>query len=877
MSRRMRDLLAKRATENFIGRREEMAILLKCLEGDSPLVVHIHGIGGVGKSALLEAFSAQARGRGAKVVILDCRLIEPTERGFLRELGDTIGGDTPTVEEAVSRLERLGDRVLLALETYEVFRLMDTWLRQVFVPSLAENVRVVLVGRELPTPAWLTAHEWQGLFSSIALAPLSDKEAQELLSRAGVGVEDAQRINQFAHGHPLTLKLAASAALERPGLDLQEVAEHKVIRELTRLFLIDVGDSATREALEAASVARRITQSLLGAMLPDRPAEETYEKLNALTFVESTRDGLRVHDVVHDAIAAALRAADPSRYLEYRRAAWRQLCNEVRKAGTAELWRYTADMLYLIENPVVREAFFPSGSQQLVVEPARNEDSAAIHEIAEKHESSDAARLLRLWWDRLPQSFHVVRGEDGSVVGFYCCFDPDTVDPAYLEEDPLVRLWWRHLSKNRVPENQTVLFLRRWLSREHGEAPSPVQAACWLDIKRTYMELRPKLRRVYLTVVDLPTYAPVAVKLGFQPLSEAVKDSDGITYQTAMLDFGPSSVDGWLSGLAADELGIEGRAPETELHYKILERIGAGGMGVVYRAEDMILGRQVALKFLPKEFLDNEERRARFLREARTAAALNHSNICTIYEVDQVEAESVLIPDEEKQMISEGSPFISMELVEGNSLRYILDRPPQLSLEQLLDMAVQIAEGLAEAHSHGFVHRDMKPQNVMVTAQARLKILDFGVAKAVQAAHMGEEVASVSETLPLELTRQGMIIGTLAYMSPEQVEGQEVDSRSDIFSFGTIIYEMATGKNPFQGESTASTMSNVLEMTPKPLSQIRSELPEHLVEITLRCLAKKPEDRYKDTRDLLADLKRLQKSISSEASRKDKSGKAKSE
>jgi len=415
---------------------------------------------------------------------------------------------------------------LLALETYEVFRLMDTWLRQVFVPSLAENVRVVLVGRELPTPAWLTAHEWQGLFSSIALAPLSDKEAQELLSRAGVGVEDAQRINQFAHGHPLTLKLAASAALERPGLDLQEVAEHKVIRELTRLFLIDVGDSATREALEAASVARRITQSLLGAMLPDRPAEETYEKLNALTFVESTRDGLRVHDVVHDAIAAALRAADPSRYLEYRRAAWRQLCNEVRKAGTAELWRYTADMLYLIENPVVREAFFPSGSQQLVVEPARNEDSAAIHEIAEKHESSDAARLLRLWWDRLPQSFHVVRGEDGSVVGFYCCFDPDTVDPAYLEEDPLVRLWWRHLSKNRVPENQTVLFLRRWLSREHGEAPSPVQAACWLDIKRTYMELRPKLRRVYLTVVDLPTYAPVAVKLGFQPLSEAVKDSD---------------------------------------------------------------------------------------------------------------------------------------------------------------------------------------------------------------------------------------------------------------------------------------------------------------------------------------------------------------
>ena len=861
MPRRMKDLLAQRALENFIGRTKEMASLLQCLEDECPLVLHIHGIGGVGKSALVQAFLAQAEEQGATGVILDSPLIEPTERGFLQELGNAIGLDTPTMEDVVNKLEILGSRVFLVLETYELFRLMDTWLRQVFVPALSENVRVILVGREPPTPGWLTAPEWQGLFGSIALGPLKNQEALELLSRAGISEKNSQRINRFSRGHPLTLKLAASAALERPSLDLQDMAENKIIQELSRLFLVDVADAATREALEAASVARRITQSLLGAMLPDTPTQETYDKLNALAFVDSMRDGLRVHDAVHEAIAASLRAADPSRYLEYRRAAWRQLRDEVQKAGTRELWRYTADMLYLIENPVVREAFFSSGSQQFAVEPARSEDDKAIHEITKKHEGPNAGRFLRLWWDQHPQTFHVVRGEDGSIVGYYCCFDPFTVDPADLQEDPILQLWWRHVSENPVPENQKVLFLRRWLSREHGEAPSPVQAVCWLDIKRTYMELRPLLRRVYLTVVDLPTYAPVAVKLGFNPISEASLDLDGKTYHTAMLDFGPSSVDGWLSGLVADELGIEEKIPQVELHYKILEKIGAGGMGVVYRAEDTVLKRQVALKFLPSEALGSDEGRARFLQEARTTAALNHPNICTVYEVSQVEAGSVMIPDKEERSISEGSPFIAMELIEGNSLREILDRSQMLPFEQLLDMSIQIAEGLAEAHSHGFIHRDLKPQNVMITEQGRLKILDFGLAKAVESVHPEGEGIGKTVTLPPELTQQGMIVGTLAYMSPEQIEGQDVDTRSDIFSFGTMLYEMASGKNPYQGKSATTTMYNVLEVKPEPISQLRSELPEQFVEIILQCLGKDPADRYRDVRDLLADLASLQKSL----------------
>jgi serine/threonine protein kinase len=862
MPRRMKDILAQRALENFVGRSKEMTALLKCLKEECPLVVHVHGIGGVGKSALMQTFSAQAQAQGATVVILDSPLIEPTERGFLHELGNAIGGVAPTMEEVVNKLESFGSRVFLVIETYEVFRLMDTWLRQVFVPALPENVRVILVGREPPTPVWLTAPEWQGLFSCITLESLNNQESLELLGRAGINEKNSQRINRFARGHPLTLKLAASAALERPSLDMQDVAEHKVIQELSRLFLEDVADSETREALEAASVARRITQSLLGAMLPDISTQKTFDKLNSLAFVDCMRDGLRVHDAVHEAIAASLRAADPSRYLEYRRSAWQQLRSEVRKAGTAELWRYTADMLYLIENPVVREAFFPSGSQYFAVEPAHSEDITAIREITEKHEGPDAAKFLLHWWDQQPQTFHVVRGEDGSVAGFYCCFDPGTVEPADLQKDPILKLWWRHVNDNPVPENQRVLFLRRWLSREHSEAPSPVQAACWLDIKRTYMELRPQLRCVYLTVIDLPTYAPVAVKLGFNPISEAALDMDGRTYHTALLDFGPASVDGWLSGLVADELGIEEKIPQAELHYKILERIGAGGMGVVYRAEDMVLKREVALKFLPLESMGSDEGRSRFLQEARTAAALNHPNICTVYEVSQVDSGSVVIPDKEEQSISEGSPFIAMELIEGHSLREILDSSQALPFERLLDMAVQIAEGLAEAHAHGFIHRDLKPQNVMLTERGRLKILDFGLAKAVESVHTEEERIGKSVTLPLELTQQGMIVGTLAYMSPEQLEGQNVDIRSDIFSLGTMLYEMATGKNPYQGKSTTKTMYNVLEVTPEPISQLRTGLPVPFEEITLRCLGKKPADRYNDIHDLLADLKDLKRSFS---------------
>ncbi len=556
MTGAIKDILAQQAAETFVGRSKEMVILLQSVSPTGPLVTAVHGVAGIGKSRLLEAFSRQARDRGATVVGLDCRTMEPTDRGFLHELTAAIGADEPTIEATTHRLALVGTRVVLALDNYEVFRLLDTWLRQVMIPALPDNTRVILAGREAPVAAWFTSPGWQGMICSVPLGPLADGDAIALLSRAAIGPEQARRINRFTHGHPLALTLAAAAASESGDAGVEERAEQRVVEELTRLYLAEIDDPLTRRAIDAASVVRRTTLSLLAAMLPDLAPHDAYQRLSALPFVDGSSDGLHLHDSVQQAIASALRAGDPSSYRNYRRAAWHRLRTEVSAAGQSELWRYTADMLYLIENPVVREAFFPTSSY-FGVEPARPEDHQSIQDITSRHDEPPAASLLEHWWTQLPQSFFVVRDDHGEPVGFNCVFDPATVSQPFLRADPITRAWIEHLRRDPVPKGQRVLFYRRWLSRDHGEGLSAIQAACWLDIKRMYMEQRPHLRRLYATLLDLPTLGPTFAKLRFQVLPDAQVTIGESTYYTGMLDFGPGSVDQWLAALAAGDLGIE--------------------------------------------------------------------------------------------------------------------------------------------------------------------------------------------------------------------------------------------------------------------------------------------------------------------------------
>jgi hypothetical protein len=247
----------------------------------------------------------------------------------------------------------------------------------------------------------------------------------------------------------------------------------------------------------------------------------------------------------------------------------------VREASDAELWRYTADMLFIIENPIVREAFFPSAMQPLAVEAAQPEDAPAIERIVRRHEGPEEGALLAAWWAEAAETFSVVRDREGVVTAFFILLANDTLLPPRVE-DPVVRQWIEHLRNERIPTGDPVLGLRRWLDADHGESPCASQAACWLDVKRTYMALRPDLRRIYVTVEDVPTYWPAVEKLGFRPVAEVGAELDATTYTSVFLDFGPGSVDGWLAGLVAAELGLEARLRLDEASHEV----GVEGMRI---------------------------------------------------------------------------------------------------------------------------------------------------------------------------------------------------------------------------------------------------------------------------------------------------------
>ena len=276
-------------------------------------------------------------------------------------------------------------------------------------------------------------------------------------------------------------------------------------------------------------------------------------------------------------------------------------------------------------------------------------------------------------------------------------------------------------------------------------------------------------------------------------------------------------------------------------------------MGVIYRADDLTLHRPVALKFLSHETASDEEYRARFLREARVAAALNHPNTCTVYEVGQVESAEDAGADD--PVAPRGTPFIAMEFIEGETLASRLARVGRLASAEALDVASQIAEGLTEAHARGIVHRDLKPQNIMITPGGLVKIVDFGLAKPLQA-RSAHALVNTADMISADLG-VATIVGTCAYMSPEQAAGRQVDARSDIFAFGTILYQMLSGEPPFRGDAATVILAKILETEPDTLAADGDVLHAALAAVARRCLEKLAENRYSDARSLLLDLENV--------------------
>ena len=269
----------------------------------------------------------------------------------------------------------------------------------------------------------------------------------------------------------------------------------------------------------------------------------------------------------------------------------------------------------------------------------------------------------------------------------------------------------------------------------------------------------------------------------------------------------------------------------TISHYRITEKLGEGGMGVVYKAEDTKLERTVALKFLASHLLNDEEAKARFLREAKAAAGLDHPNICTVYEVGE----------------AEGKTFLSMAFIKGEPLEALIEQGP-LPLKDILDIGRQVAEGLEAAHEEGVVHRDIKPANVMVDAKGRATIMDFGLARLTEASR---------------LTKADQTMGTVAYMSPEQAQGMEVDNRSDIWALGVVLYEMVRGQRPFQGEYDQALLFEIVHQEPEPLTGVRAGVPMELEFIVGKCLAKDREDRPATTQEIARDLRTLGEKLKS--------------
>ena len=557
-TKKISDRLLKSNKSSFVGRHAEISELKSLIKSNKAeyYVFFVHGIGGIGKTSMVKELLNSLDGK-TNSLFLDCRNIEPTEAGFLNALGKElkIRGHKISLQQVVNKLRKTSNRTVLVLDTYETFGLMDTWLRKEFIPSLQENILTVIIGRHAPNSAWFTSSGLGTLIKTIELEELSFEDSVKFLVQKGLTSKESENIYSFARGHPMALELAAKSVVSKPTRDITYKSFPNIIHQLTQDFLLGL-DTRTRETLERVSIIRRYDDTFLKYLLGNGYEAEIFDDLLELPFINLSGEGCLVHDIVRETIARELSIKDPQRYRDYKKAAWVYLDRQSHVEQRESLWQATADLLYTIENPVVRDAFFPKGATSYVVEPLVQENEKDVINIASESEAGRPSRIIESWLKHYPESFSVVKNVAGQVEAFFILSKPENIDLDKLSNDPIAEIWHKHLESVPLDSTDKVLYLRRWLSRGHGEALCAAQGASWLDVKRNYMELRPNLKRLYTTLVDVENYAPVVIPLGFNLIEGSELDLDGTTYYSAVLEFGPESIDGWLRRLIGVELGI---------------------------------------------------------------------------------------------------------------------------------------------------------------------------------------------------------------------------------------------------------------------------------------------------------------------------------
>ena len=531
--------LGAAATAALVGRESERERLLAWTNDPAgPAVVFVHGPGGIGKTTLVSGSFDPAR-----VLMLGAGEVEPTPARLLDHLARLLGVDGRATPESIGAQLTTQAIDVVVIDEYERFVVVDAFVRNELLPALPSATTTVLVGRNPPNRAWRTSPGWRALIAELALGPLTDTAAARLVERRlGTDAALVARACRFGRGHPLALELAAEAIARRPEMALRGGPPPEVVEELVEVFVEEL-DVEVRRAVDAGSLVRRLTMPVLATLcqLDDDEVRATWRQIAGLPFVTVYADGLRMHPVVQDVVASSFELRDPTGVRELRRRAATLALDSI---GTAPGWPATADLLHLVQNPVVRDAFVPPAGAEHPVEVARADDKESVLAIVRRYCGNGEVRMVDAWWERHPGGFVVARGATGEVTSFSLVADVAAIAGELVDLDPVAHAVQSDLRARPLRAGGRALLKRHGLTMSHGDALCPELALMIIDLKRSYLEMRPDLLRVYVAIPADGPLEPTMHGLGFALVDRCTVDDDGVELWALPMPDG--SVDEWL-------------------------------------------------------------------------------------------------------------------------------------------------------------------------------------------------------------------------------------------------------------------------------------------------------------------------------------------